>query len=184
MEPKKAKGSKFSKVAELMRKKSDAGNSKKRVPSVTNDPQVTELGPTLETPHNKHTPTSPPTELSRKRPRESSILVPPPLLRAGEPLDIRSYFMSRYGANCSLQCDATSHEMARHCLFPADARFFECMDDLARKDIINQCLFQALNANNINFGRITKSKGAYTEMEVQKIQMEDALKGIENSMRE
>ncbi|KDP45542.1 hypothetical protein JCGZ_18779 [Jatropha curcas] len=92
--------------------------------------------------------------------------------------------MSRYEANCSLQFDAPSCEMARHCLFPVDAHFFDSMDDLVRKDFINQSLFHALNANNINFARITKLKGAYTEIEVKKIQMEDALKSAKVPIRE
>ncbi|KDP30363.1 hypothetical protein JCGZ_17092 [Jatropha curcas] len=74
--------------------------------------------------------------------------------------------------------------MARHCLFHTDVRFFDTMDDLTRKDFINQCLFQALNANNINFSQITKLKGSYTKMEVKKNEMEDALKSVEAAMRE
>ncbi|KDP30285.1 hypothetical protein JCGZ_17155 [Jatropha curcas] len=31
-----------------------------------------------------------------------------------------------------------------------DVRYFDHMDDVARKDFSNQCLFQALNAKNLN----------------------------------
>ncbi|KDP33300.1 hypothetical protein JCGZ_13087 [Jatropha curcas] len=58
------------------------------------------------------------------------------------------------------------------------------LDDVATRDMINQCLFHAINANNMHFSRITKLKKSYTEMEMKKNQMEDALKSAEVSMRE
>ncbi|KDP37763.1 hypothetical protein JCGZ_06442 [Jatropha curcas] len=57
------------------------------------------------------------------------------------------------------------------------------MDDLARRDLTNQCLFQAINANNLSFGHITKLKGAYTTMEVKKVELEEALKSMDAAMR-
>ncbi|KDP38302.1 hypothetical protein JCGZ_05188 [Jatropha curcas] len=65
-----------------------------------------------------------------------------------------------------------------------NAHQFECMDDLAKRDFVNQCLFQALNANNLRLGRITKLKGAYTTTEVKKNELEDALKSIDTTMKD
>ncbi|KDP31167.1 hypothetical protein JCGZ_11543 [Jatropha curcas] len=73
----------------------------------------------------------------------------------GETLDIQGYFMKKYGVSCSLQENGPSRKMARHCLFPADVRCFDYMDDLDRKDFVNQAFFQALNANNLSFAQIT-----------------------------
>ncbi|KDP30295.1 hypothetical protein JCGZ_17165 [Jatropha curcas] len=74
--------------------------------------------------------------------------------------------------------------MVQNYLFPTDAHYFKHLNDVAIRDMINQCLFQAINANNMHFARIAKSKIGYTEMEVKKNQIEDALKSAEVSMRE
>ncbi|KDP31627.1 hypothetical protein JCGZ_14852 [Jatropha curcas] len=90
---------------------------------------------------------------------------------------------TKYGANCSLQEEGPSREISRNCLFPIDTRYYDHLDDVAMRDLLNQCLFQAINANKMYFSRISKLKARYTEMEV-KNQMEDALKDAEVSMKE
>ncbi|KDP20250.1 hypothetical protein JCGZ_18595 [Jatropha curcas] len=77
--------------------------------------------------------------------------------------------------------DGPSREMARYYLFAIDVRYFDSMDNLARKDFINQ-LFQPFNANNFNFGRITNLKGGYIKMEVKKNEMAEALKSLDAVM--
>ncbi|KDP45976.1 hypothetical protein JCGZ_11879 [Jatropha curcas] len=54
--------------------------------------------------------------------------------------------------------DHPSREMFRHCLFHVDTQQFKCMDDLGIRDLANQSLFQAINANNPNYASIKKVK--------------------------
>ncbi|KDP32690.1 hypothetical protein JCGZ_14746 [Jatropha curcas] len=98
--------------------------------------------------------------------------------------DIHAYFMQKYRSTCSLQHDQSSREMLRHCLFSANAQQSECLDDLGIKDLVNQSLFQAINANNFNYARIKRLKRAYMKMEVKRVELEEALKSLNSSMME
>ncbi|KDP36491.1 hypothetical protein JCGZ_09499 [Jatropha curcas] len=160
MDPKKMKSSKKAKVAEAMKKKARGEGLEKEVPLVVLDHQLSEAEAIFGASHSELPPSSPLPKPRRKRQREVPILVPPPL--PSRALDIQSYFIHKYRANCSLQEDGPSLEMAHHCLVPLDA----------------------LNANNMNFARITKLKGGYTEMEVKMNEMEDVLKSAEVALRE
>ncbi|KDP46448.1 hypothetical protein JCGZ_12931 [Jatropha curcas] len=158
MAPKKYKSFKMAKVIKAMKKKVVAGISGKEGPSVVLDTQPIEVDTAVGVTHSELPPSSPPVEPLRKRQREVPIHVPshvPP--RA---LDIRSYFLHKYGVTCNLWEDEPSREVAHHCLFPTDASYFEHLDD------------------------ITKLKIGYTKMKVKKSHMEDALKGVEVTMRE
>ncbi|KDP31514.1 hypothetical protein JCGZ_15359 [Jatropha curcas] len=80
--------------------------------------------------------------------------------------------------------DGPSREITRNCLFCANSHYDEHLDDVATRNLFNQCLFQAVKANNMHFAQISKLKASYTGMEVKKNQMEDALKSVEVSMKE
>ncbi|KDP30093.1 hypothetical protein JCGZ_18597 [Jatropha curcas] len=43
---------------------------------------------------------------------------------------------------------------------------------------------KAINANNLNYARINKLKGAYTKMEVKKVQLGEALKSLDSAIKE
>ncbi|KDP37383.1 hypothetical protein JCGZ_08568 [Jatropha curcas] len=82
--------------------------------------------PTLVSPRCELTPISTPAKPSRKRQREVSASIPPP----------------------PSQEDRPNREMAWHCLFPTDVRYFETMDDLEgsiAEDLTKACL--SLKAN-------------------------------------
>ncbi|KDP25974.1 hypothetical protein JCGZ_22704 [Jatropha curcas] len=90
---------------------SPSGMVAKKVKAIL-DRQSIEGGATSEPTQADHTPISPSIELSRKRPRKVSILIPPPLPSMGcKALDIRAYFLKKYGLNYSLQNDEPSHEI-------------------------------------------------------------------------
>ncbi|KDP42116.1 hypothetical protein JCGZ_01904 [Jatropha curcas] len=74
--------------------------------------------------------------------------------------------------------------MSRYCFFPADQNYYECLDDLGVRDVANQCLFHAINANSINYAHIKKLKGKVTELEVKKMELEDTLKSLDAIMTE
>ncbi|KDP47015.1 hypothetical protein JCGZ_10742 [Jatropha curcas] len=44
--------------------------------------------------------------------------------------------------------------------------------------------YQAINANNINHACIKKLKGGYTKLEVKKVELEEALKSLDSTMKE
>ncbi|KDP27455.1 hypothetical protein JCGZ_19816 [Jatropha curcas] len=125
--PKKAKASKMAKIAKAMKKKARESRSDQGAPLVIVDPLAKNTSVVSEPAHVEFPPTSQSTELSRKRPREVAVPLSPPLpSRLGEPIDIRAYFLQKYGLACSLQNDHPSRQMSRHCLFLADAQQFEC----------------------------------------------------------
>ncbi|KDP24696.1 hypothetical protein JCGZ_26504 [Jatropha curcas] len=115
---KKSKSSKIAKVIEAMKKKAVAGISGNEAPSVVPDTQPIKVDAVVGVTHCKQPPLSPLVEPLRKRQREVRVPVPSPV--PPRALDIRSDFLHNY---------------------------FEHVDDVAIKDLINQCLFQAINAN-------------------------------------
>ncbi|KDP24981.1 hypothetical protein JCGZ_24319 [Jatropha curcas] len=111
----------YPKVAKAMKKKVEEESSDKEMPLVVLNPPSIDASTTLEIAPAEHMPSSPSIEPSRKRPQEVIFLVPPPLpFKANDALDIRAYFLRKYGPNYSLQNDQPSHEMSQHCLFPID----------------------------------------------------------------
>ncbi|KDP23935.1 hypothetical protein JCGZ_27095 [Jatropha curcas] len=60
--------------------------------------------------------------------------------------------------------------MSRHCFFPTNVNQYECVDDLVTK--------------NLRYPYITELKGAYAIMEVQKIELEEALKSMDATMKD
>ncbi|KDP26989.1 hypothetical protein JCGZ_22181 [Jatropha curcas] len=183
--PKKSKSSKMAKVAKAMKKKTVVEGWRKEVPFEVPGTQPVDVDITVKVTPFKLPPSSPTVEPPRKMQRETNVPalphIPPTHSRS---LDIQGYFMHEDGANCSLQDDGPRREISRNCLFPTDSRYYKHLDDVATRDLLNQCLFQAMNANSMHFARISKFKPGYIEMEIKKNQMEDALKSAEVSRRE
>ncbi|KDP40999.1 hypothetical protein JCGZ_03795 [Jatropha curcas] len=61
--------------------------------------------------------------------------------------------------------------MARYHFFPTNQDYYECQEELG-----------AINAILVNYARIKKLKGKVTKFEVKKVEMEGALKMLNNAM--
>ncbi|KDP34775.1 hypothetical protein JCGZ_10555 [Jatropha curcas] len=74
--------------------------------------------------------------------------------------------------------------MAKYCFFPPYHEYYGCQDDMAMRNAIKQCLFQAINAITVNLYSNKKLKGRVGELETNKAKMEERWKMLNQLMTE